>query len=444
MNISFDTHENEKQKQAIVQWNNDEKEIIVYGGAKGGAKSFTGGAVLCMDALMYPETHYYIARKRRSDLVKFTIPTIREVLKNMSVTQDYWIFKAQEFYIEFYNRSRIYFLEVKYMPSDPEYMRFGSMQFTRGFQEEVGEWETKSASTNLLAATGRWNNDKYGLKKKTLITCNPSKNFLYYDYYKPFKTNSLPKKVCFIQSFASDNKKLDKGYTESLLEDLTKAEIERLYYGNWEYDDDPSKLLSIEEINDFFDSNISTKDQTMYLTADIALQGSDKFVLGIWKGKTLIKVITIDKCTGKEAVDFISKTLKENSILNRNFVYDNDGVGQGLSGFFKNSRAFVNNSSPVKIKGKKQQYSNLATQCGYILCQDIRSGKYNCIDHTFREEITKELEQIKNHNFNTDEKIKIDKKKIKEILGYSPDFYDMLKMRVLFDIKNTSIKIHKA
>ncbi len=63
---------------------------------------------------------------------------------------------------------------------------------TRGWGEEVGEWD-KLAKDNLAASLGRWKNDVYNLRRKFLLTGNPSKNFTYKDYYKPFKDGTLKK-----------------------------------------------------------------------------------------------------------------------------------------------------------------------------------------------------------------------------------------------------------
>ena len=84
----------------------------------------------------------------------------------------------------------VYLIEAKYMPSDPLYYRFGSMQMTRGWIEEAGEFDV-AAKNNLAASIGRWKNDIYKIAGKLLQTCNPSKNYLYRDYYKKSKEGKL-------------------------------------------------------------------------------------------------------------------------------------------------------------------------------------------------------------------------------------------------------------
>lgn len=173
--LIFDTHGNDKQKAAWRAWLNPDVTDIIYGGAKGTGKSYLGCAAIFSDALTYPGTHYFIARKTGADLTKFTIPSINEVLTDMEVPQSMYKFNGQDNFYTCHNGSRVYLLAAKYLPSDPEYQRFGSMQMTRGWIEEAGEFET-DAKRNLQISIGRWKNDLYNLTGKLLQTCNPSKN----------------------------------------------------------------------------------------------------------------------------------------------------------------------------------------------------------------------------------------------------------------------------
>lgn len=68
MKIVFDTKGNEKQKECARAWIDDSITEIVYGGSKGSAKSFTGCSLIFGDALIYPNTQYFIARKNLNDL----------------------------------------------------------------------------------------------------------------------------------------------------------------------------------------------------------------------------------------------------------------------------------------------------------------------------------------------------------------------------------------
>ena len=152
MKLLFDTNENEKQKQAAKYWIDNETFEIIYGGSKGSGKSYLGVNLIFGDAFIYPETHYFIARKALNDLRKFTIPSIHEVFNVWGITPNYYKFNGQDNVFTLYNGSRVYLLEASYQPSDPQYYRFGSMQMTRGWIEEAGQIE-EEAKNNLATVS---------------------------------------------------------------------------------------------------------------------------------------------------------------------------------------------------------------------------------------------------------------------------------------------------
>ena len=391
---------------------------------------------------MYPESRYLMGRAKLKTLKETTLQSFFKVCSMQNIkAKAHYQYNSVNGTINFYNGSQVLLKDLYFYPSDPDFDELGSLELTGAFIDEANQIVKKAKQ--IVRSRIRHNLQENDLIPKMLMTCNPAKNWTYHDFYKPSKNKTLAENKAFIQSLVTDNPNIDPSYIDNL-KGLDVSSQERLLYGNWEYDDDPAKLLTIEEIHDFFVSNIVQVDRTMYLTADVALQGSDNFVLGVWKGKALEKVYKIDKCDNQEAINITKKIMRDHRVLNRHFTYDSDGVGAGFNGFFPNSKPFVNNGTPLKLQGRKQQFQNLATQCGYLLCEKIRTGEYTCSDTTYMEEITKELEQVKNHNHGSDDKIKIDKKKIKELLGYSPDFFDMLKMRVIFDIKPKGVKVHQV
>jgi hypothetical protein len=92
MEIEFNTNGNEKQKECCKAWLDNSISDIVYGGSKGSAKSFTGCSLIFGDALIYPGTHYFIARENLNDLRKFTLPSIYEVLKLWGISSNMFSF----------------------------------------------------------------------------------------------------------------------------------------------------------------------------------------------------------------------------------------------------------------------------------------------------------------------------------------------------------------
>ena len=56
--------------------------------------------------------------------------TFTKVCQHHKIPRDDWKLNGQYNYIEFKNGSRIDLLDLDYKPSDPEYDRFGSTEYT--------------------------------------------------------------------------------------------------------------------------------------------------------------------------------------------------------------------------------------------------------------------------------------------------------------------------
>lgn len=452
MKLTFDTRGNKKQKDCARSWIDKVTEEILYGGAKGGAKSFTGCSLIFGDGLIYPNTHYFIARKKLNDLRRFTIPSIHEVLEGWKIDSSMYKYNGQDSFFELYNKSKVFLIDAKYLPSDPSYARFGSMQMTRGWIEEGGEFENDSYS-NLKISIGRWKNEEYDLHKKLLITANPAKNFLYKNFYLPNKNGTIEDWRKFIQALPYDNKMLSKGYLENLERTLKGVAKKRLLDGDWEYDDDPNALCDYDKILEIFHNDHLPTQQKKYITADVARFGSDKAIIGVWNGWNLIEVYILEISKTTEIQTLINTLRQKHQIPKSQCVADEDGVGGGVVDNC-GIQGFVNNSKPFpEITTEKSKetpnYANLQNQCLYKLAEKIQANQVNIsaeLSEKQKDEIVEELEQIKSDNKELQKLKTISKAQIKDIIGRSPDYRDMMFMRVFFDLKPTQysgIKVRK-
>jgi len=441
MILEFDTRGNEKQLEASEAWANDEVFEIYYGGRKGGGKSYLGGNLIFSDALTYPGIHCFIARKELSDLTKHTIPTIYEVFESWGLSKRYYTYNGTQNTFTLYNGSIVYLLYAKYLPSDPLYERFGSMQMTRGWIEEGGEF-VEDAYKNLKISIGRWKNDVYNLAPKLLTTLNPKKNYIYRNVYKPFKNNTLRKDTVFIQASINDNKSLSESYTKNLENTLTGAARQRLLLGNWEYDDEDNSLLeSYDKILDIFTINY-LKPGKKYIIVDAARFGSDRALVCVFDELKLIdyKAYEISKTTD------ISNKIKDFQIKyrvpNSRTIVDSDGVGGGVVDEV-GCVGFVNNASPLEEEENKQikdkpNYNNLKSQCAFMLAKLINNGdlaiKEGLLPDKEKEMIIEELEQLKRKE-DDNKLILIPKSEMKDNIARSPDWLDVFIMRMYFVIK---------
>ena len=440
----------QKQIEAARYWIDDTTEQILYGGAKGGGKSYLGGTLIFGDALIYPETHYFIARQELTDLRKYTIPTIYEVFVNWGLKfDDYTKFDGQYNVFTLHNGSKVFLIACRENPSDPLFERFGSMQMTRGWIEEGGE-VSEAAKSNLWLSIGRWKNEEYKLKKKLLITANPKKGWM----KREFIDVVLPPSRKYIQAFATDNLYLPADYIKSLSEEKDTVRRQRLFEGNWDYDEDQDSLITYDALSDAF-TNTIVKDGQKYLIVDVARMGKDTTTFNYWDGMELYKIEQFSKQDTQNTIQKLKDTARIEHIPYSHIMIDEDGIGGAVVDGLLGVRGFIANSRPIptrteiisRIKRLKTEftpatnYANLKSQCAFKLAEMINEHKisFNVLD--YREAIMEETTALLKHKkIDSDGKLQIKpKNEVKEELGRSPDIGDPLIYRMWFVLKEDAL-----
>ena len=326
--------------------------------------------------------------------------------------------------------------DLFFYPSDPEFDELGSLEITGAFIDEANQITSKAR--NIVKSRIRFKLKEFGLIPKLLMTCNPAKNWTYTDFYKPNRDGNLPTHRKFIQALLSDNPHISEHYRNNLL-GLDKVSKMRLLEGEWEYDDDPTKLINFDAIVDIF-NNSHVETGLRCITADVARLGSDKAVVIVWDGLQVVEINTMDISKINEIAEVIKSFQNKYQIPNRNVIADEDGVGGGLIDFM-GIRGFVNNSTALN----KENYTNLKSQCYYKLANYINDSKIWIKPNQYKDEIIEELEQVKTYKIDSDTKLRIlPKDKVKENLGRSPDFSDTLMMRMYFELTPQQKTIRKV
>jgi len=450
--IKFEFYKTTKQLEA---WNllmdNKTKELF-FGGGAGGGKSRLGCAWAILLCTEYQGIRGLIGRKKLKRLKETTLRTFFDVARDFGLVQGVdFIYNAQDGIITFTKtKSEIILMDLAHQPSDPDYDELGSLELTFAFVDEVPQITFKC--WEVINSRIRYKLDEYGLIPKCLGTGNPSNNWAYSEFYKLHKEGKLPEDRAFVQALVHDNFFISEHYIKQLEKIKTVSTRERLLHGNWEYNDDPTLLMSYEDIMDLF-TNIADESNVMYMSGDIARKGRDKMVLGIWRGLKLIKVIKIPyeiKKSTKKSADFIMKTARYYGVKFSNIVLDEDGIGGGVIDNIPNCKGFVNNSPAVltakqKLKKKKGEFfnnfGNLKTQCYFKLADLVEVGDIEIDEDAFesvddKTALIEELSQIKQRDADKDGKVYTNKKEdIKSALGRSPDFSDMMMFRMLFIVK---------
>lgn len=419
---------------------------VGFGGGAGGAKSWLGCVWIISMAETKAGTRYLLGRKSLKNLKRTTLVTFFMACEMYGFQAGiHFRYNQNDSMIYWHNGSEILLMDLAPMPSDPLYLRLGGLELTAAFVDESNEVGNKAIDI-LSTRVGRFKNELHKIKPKILETFNPDKGHVYRRYYKPDRDNEMPKYRVFIKALAVDNPWIPQSYIEQLkkADPITR---ERLLYGNFEYDDDPSKLFEVDAIMDLFTTKPKEREGN-YISCDVARFGADKTVIGVWSGLFCKEIHTYPKTSITQVISLLEGFCKKHEVQRSHVIVDEDGVGGGVVDGFKGCKGFVNNSVAIQPKNKKRNtvvnFANLKTQCYFEfarLCNDGKIG-VGIIDSENKDNLIEELEQVKQKDIDKEGKIRlIGKDKIKEEIGRSPDIADMIMMRMFYELKKiTSLK----
>jgi hypothetical protein len=226
---------------------------------------------------------------------------------------------------------------------------------------------------------------------------------------------------------------LDEKEIDQARQDLPLSIFTALYLAEGVADD--SVLFPEKALEDMFSNSFVKEIGQKYITADIALHGSDRFVIQVWHGWVVIATYVVDKCNADEVEALLREKAMLHGVAQRNIAYDADGVGAFLKGYLKSAIPFNNGAAPIQDGKTKVNYQHLKAQCFYLLAKAIQENRIYIKSTEFKEQIILELENIRKYNSDQDGKLAVTPKKaMKELLGFSPDFAESLMMRMAFEL----------
>ena len=414
-----------KQYEALTLLRDDVTNEVLYWGWARWAKSYLGCAWCIINAYSMPGSAWLIWRNELKRLKATTLITFFEVAKDMWLTPKDYTYNAQDSIISFPNGSMIFLIDLSYMPSDPNYDRLGSYWLTYAFIDEAQE--ISSTAINVLKwrfskLKGEW----WKTIPKSLYTCNPAKNWIYQEFYRPYKNGSLQSYRAFVPSLVTDNPSIAPEYIENLKR-ADNVTIQRLLYGNFDYDDTPWRLFEYDDLLNLWVNPLKWWEK--YISIDVARKWKDRTVVYIWEGLDIVKVIEEPKSDIYVLSERVKWLMREYEIWVWWWLVDN-----------LKCQWFINNSSPRQAKrpnlSTRRNFQNLKTQCYFELARHIK--QISIRDESIKDRLIEELDVVVQTNLDNDTKISIiTKEEIKEKLWRSPDYSDAMMMRMYYEIKHS-------
>jgi len=208
-------------------------EVFFGGGARSGKSIFICAHEI-IEATTWPGTRGIIGRKEYTSLRDSTLKTWWEVMAMFGYRDGHefkWNGQDQE--VRWANGSLTMFRHLRNEPSDPDYTRLGSTEFTRSALDEGNECEERLAEI-LLMRTG-FNPPPHGCK--FIVTGNPGEYWTKYRYVYTKKNEpvELTPRQRVILATVKDNPdpKVRAEYTRRLEGMRSEYDKRRLLYGDW-------------------------------------------------------------------------------------------------------------------------------------------------------------------------------------------------------------------
>lgn len=237
--IGYDINHNPQYKPFCYQCNNmNVPQLVLGGGAAGGGKSYIGSVWIVSSCLRFENIRAVVGRKTLKSLKESTWNTIRMIVKKWKLVEDvHYRVNNIEGTLTFWNDSVIILKELADIPSDPNFERFGSSEYTIGFIDEVSQISQRAVE--VLFSRLRWRTHETFMVSKLLLTTNPTTNWVCSRFVQDENGDkvALREGEFYVPFSVFDNP--DIGFRQTYEAALNKisdqATKERLYYGNWDF-----------------------------------------------------------------------------------------------------------------------------------------------------------------------------------------------------------------
>lgn len=390
------------------------EQFVLYGGAKGGGKSFWLVRWVVKKCMEFPGNKGFLGRKRGVDLNNTTLETFKKAV-------------PPELYRINEQKKKIYFPTL------------GAIVDYGGLDDPGGVEKFNSAEYGFLAIDQAEEIDRhqFGMLRGTLrhklpngqepdyqvrLTANPAQCWLKEDFILNPKPGHR-----FIKALPSDNPFLAKGYIENLRQgfehrpDLLQAYL----YGSWDELAGSDICIQASWVEKAKDLDVFGAVTKRVVACDPARFGDDETVIYVMEKSNVVNVIHTEILAHKSLMDTAGRLVAIRKKFDASVIaLDAIGIGAGiydsLNELGESVQSVVSSNKPT-ISTDAERYMNLRAQLWMVGGKQIFEGKVKIPDDTV---LCGQLSSAK-FEFNSNGKIKVEAKvDIKKRLNRSPDRAD--------------------
>lgn len=232
-----------KQKEAILRWQDPRISFQLYGGAIRGAKTAKLAIEAALFAMAYPNSRWVIMRSDRPKIVTNLLPTVSHFYSMDGIIEHVVKVNRSELTFTFDNGSVVQLFAESYS-QDKDMNRFHGLEANGFFLDELSEFQEQTLN-KCFERAGSWLNAEpsiFGKKPRSIVsaTCNPTKNWVKTELYDKYIQNRshegwIKEGWVYIPAKITDNPKVPNSYYVGLKQNMTPLNYQRFVDGDWEY-----------------------------------------------------------------------------------------------------------------------------------------------------------------------------------------------------------------
>lgn len=220
-----------KQTQAYKLALSGEKNVILYGGAIRGGKTYWLLLTFISLCSRYPRSRWVIVRESLPTLKRTTLVSFQCIL-NEGLSDHVKEFNRDTYTVTFNNESQLIFMAESF-DDDKELNRFRGLEVNGGGIDEINECQ-EATFYKLIERAGSWTGQVGHPPLLVLATCNPTHNWVKDEFYTRYCDNTLPEKWAYIPAKITDNPYVDPAYLQSLKDNMPPDDYSRFVDGDWD------------------------------------------------------------------------------------------------------------------------------------------------------------------------------------------------------------------
>jgi hypothetical protein len=435
----------QKQQTVIDLINNPEKTVIVLIGSVETGKTYIAAHAMISTAYSFENAFIPIIRLNKTTAKQTVFRTYLRVLNDMNFIEgiDYTLERnVGEIRLK-HSKSVLTLTEADHT-KDRDHMKIKGLEPDIQHIDEVDEL-VESAFDMLESRVGRISTSL--VPPKTIVTMNPNNKWAKERFYNAWKEDRLPKNVAVVE-FTRFDSWSDQSRYDTLIANRPKAWVERYINNNWDFAEDDQSLFKYR----YFDGAIINSldaTQTRYFGYDVAREGTDRSVLALWYGNTLVDIKVVkdktDQMTTDDQALKLIQYMTQDSVIASNISVDAVGIGVGVIDHL-HSKGINVREYKSGAKAFKDDYDNLRSQAIWHFAQGLEKGTIKIYQNcSYQKELI--FEALAHNHIIDGKKLSVESKEdIKKRTGsMSPDIFDAVVMGLLpqlnIDPKNDTTRI---